>query len=140
MSVDDLTKTMMISAAGMRAQSVRMRVIAENLANSETVGLSPGQEPYRRKVVTFATVLDKETGADEVKVKSVTEDKSPFGSRLDPGHPAADANGYVKTPNVNALVEVSDMRQAQRTYEANLNVIDSARSMLMRTIDLLRSS
>ncbi|PWR18572.1 flagellar basal body rod protein FlgC [Zavarzinia aquatilis] len=139
MSVDDLTRTMMISAAGMRAQSVRMRVIAENMANAETVGMKPGDEPYRRKVVTFASELDKATGAAEVKVKAVTEDQSPFGSRFDPGHPAADGDGYVKTPNVNTLVEVSDMRQAQRTYEANLNVIDSARGMLMRTIDLLRS-
>lgn len=139
MAVDDLTRTMMISAAGMRAQSVRMRVIAENLANAETVGMKPGDEPYRRKVVNFASELDRVTGAEEVKVKDVTEDQTPFGSRFDPGHPAADPNGYVKTPNVNTLVEVSDMRQAQRTYEANLNVIDSARSMLMRTIDLLRS-
>ena len=139
MAVDDLTRTMMISAAGMRAQSVRMRVIAENMANAETVGMKPGDEPYRRKVVTFASELDKATGAEEVKVKSVSEDQSPFGSRFDPGHPAADGDGYVKTPNVNTLVEVSDMRQAQRTYEANLNVIDSARGMLMRTIDLLRS-
>lgn len=139
MAVDDLTRTMMISAAGMRAQSVRMRVIAENLANAETVGMKPGDEPYRRKVVNFASELDRVTGAEEVKVKDVTEDQTPFGSRFDPGHPAADPNGYVKTPNVNTLVEVSDMRQAQRTYEANLNVIDSARGMLMRTIDLLRS-
>lgn len=139
MAVDDLTRTMMISAAGMRAQSVRMRVIAENLANAETVGMKPGDEPYRRKVVNFASELDRVTGAEEVKVKEVTQDQTPFGSRFDPGHPAADPDGYVKTPNVNTLVEVSDMRQAQRTYEANLNVIDSARSMLMRTIDLLRS-
>lgn len=139
MAVDDLTRTMMISAAGMRAQSVRMRVIAENLANAETVGMKPGDDPYRRKVVNFASELDRVTGAEEVKVKEVTQDQTPFGSRFDPGHPAADPNGYVKTPNVNTLVEVSDMRQAQRTYEANLNVIDSARSMLMRTIDLLRS-
>eukprot|EP01012_Entosiphon_sulcatum_P049994 TRINITY_DN68742_c0_g1_i1.p4 TRINITY_DN68742_c0_g1~~TRINITY_DN68742_c0_g1_i1.p4 ORF type:complete len:140 (+),score=29.94 TRINITY_DN68742_c0_g1_i1:470-889(+) len=139
MAVDDLTRTMMISAAGMRAQSVRMRVIAENLANAETVGMKPGDDPYRRKVVNFASELDRVTGAEEVKVKEVTQDQTPFGSRFDPGHPAADPDGYVKTPNVNTLVEVSDMRQAQRTYEANLNVIDSARSMLMRTIDLLRS-
>ncbi|MCW0181510.1 flagellar basal body rod protein FlgC [Zavarzinia sp.] len=139
MAVDDLTRTMMISAAGMRAQSVRMRVIAENLANAETVGMKPGDEPYRRKVVNFASELDRVTGAEEVKVKEVTQDQTPFGSRFDPGHPAADPDGYVKTPNVNTLVEVSDMRQAQRTYEANLNVIDSARGMLMRTIDLLRS-
>ncbi len=139
MAIDDLNKTLMISAAGMRAQSVRMRVIAENLANAETVGLKPGDQPYRRKVVTFAETLDQATGAETVKVKGVTEDQSAFGSRFDPGHPAADQSGYVQTPNVNTLVEVSDMRQAQRTYEANLNVVDSARTMLMRTIDLLRS-
>jgi len=138
MAIDDLNKTLMISAAGMRAQSVRMRVIAENLANAETVGLKPGDDPYRRKVVNFASELDRATGTDMVAVKGVTRDQSDFGTRYEPGHPAADANGYVRTPNVNMLVEVSDMRQAQRSYEANLNVVDSARSMLMRTIDLLR--
>ncbi|MDD3445383.1 MAG: flagellar basal body rod protein FlgC [Zavarzinia sp.] len=138
--MDDLNRTLLISASGLRAQSVRMRVIAENLANAETVGLKPGDDPYRRKVVSFANELDRATGADMVEVKKVGEDQSAFGNRYDPGHPAADANGYVRTPNVNMLVEVNDMRQAQRTYEANLNVIDSARSMMMRTIDLLRSS
>lgn len=138
MAIDDLNKTLLISAAGMRAQSVRMRVIAENLANADTVGLKPGDDPYRRKVVTFADELDRATGTDKVTVKGVTRDQSDFGMRYEPGHPAADPAGYVRTPNVNTLVEVSDMRQAQRSYEANLNVVDSARSMLMRTIDLLR--
>ncbi|MCF4166566.1 flagellar basal body rod protein FlgC [Zavarzinia compransoris] len=137
--MDDLNRTLLISASGMRAQSVRMRVIAENLANADTVGLKPGDEPYRRKVVTFANELDRATGAETVDVKEIGKDPTAFGRRYDPGHPAADAGGYVQTPNVNMLVEVSDMRQAQRTYEANLNVIDSARTMLMRTIDLLRS-
>lgn len=139
MAIDDLGKTLLISASGMRAQSVRMRVIAENLANADTVGLKPGDDPYRRKVVSFADELDRATGAEVVKVKSVGKDQSAFGMRFEPGHPAADPAGYVRTPNVNMLVEVNDMRQAQRTYEANLNVVDSARSMMMRTIDLLRS-
>lgn len=139
MAIDDLGKTLLISASGMRAQSVRMRVIAENLANADTVGLKPGDDPYRRKVVSFADELDRATGTEVVKVKSVGKDQSEFGLRFEPGHPAADPAGYVRTPNVNMLVEVNDMRQAQRTYEANLNVVDSARSMMMRTIDLLRS-
>jgi len=134
----ELSKAMMISAAGMKAQSVRMRVIAENLANASSSATAPGVDPYRRKVVTFANVLDSELGITRVKVKKVTFDKSDFGLRFEPGHPAADKNGYIKTPNVNGLVEATDMKQSQRSYEANLNAIEVSKNMMMRTLDLLR--
>lgn len=134
----DLSKAMMISAAGMKSQGTRMRVISENLANANSVAPAPGVDPYRRKVVTFANELDKELGVTRVKVKNVTFDKSDFGLRYDPGHPAADENGYIKTPNVNGLIEAMDMKQSQRSYEANLNSIEVSKSMIMRTIDLLR--
>lgn len=136
--MDDLTKSLMISAAGMRAQSTRMRVIAENLANAETVGLKPGDEPYRRKTVSFANHLDRATGTELVAAGPVGRDPSAFGLRYEPGHPAADAGGYVRTPNVEPLLEVTDMRQAQRSYEANLSAIEAARTMLMRAVDLLK--
>jgi len=134
----ELSKAMMISAAGMKAQSVRMRVIAENLANASSSATAPGVDPYRRKVVTFVNALDTELGITRVKVKKVTFDKSDFGLRFEPGHPAADKNGYIKTPNVNGLVEATDMKQSQRSYEANLNAIEVSKNMMMRTLDLLR--
>ncbi|PHZ83363.1 flagellar basal body rod protein FlgC [Paremcibacter congregatus] len=134
----DLTKAMMISAAGMKAQGTRMRVISENLANASSVASAPGVDPYRRKVVTFSNTLDREMGVTRVNVKGVTYDQSDFGMRYEPGHPGADENGYVKTPNVNGLVEAMDMKQSQRSYEANLNSIEVSKKMVMRTIDLLR--
>lgn len=134
----DLAKAMMISAAGMKVQSVRMRVISENLANSSSVASAPGDDPYRRKTVTFINVMDKEMGITRVKVNKVTFDESDFGLRYDPGHPAADENGYIRTPNVNGLIEAMDMKQSQRSYEANLNSIEVSKSMMMRTLDLLR--
>ncbi|RMF10185.1 MAG: flagellar basal body rod protein FlgC [Alphaproteobacteria bacterium] len=134
----DLTKSMMISAAGMKAQSVRMRIIAENMANADSLASSPTDEPYRRKVVSFGTQLNRELGIEEVTIDKVQYDKSEFGKRYQPGHPGADAEGYVRTPNVNTLLEVMDMKQAQRSYEANLNAVDSAKTLMMRTIDLLR--
>lgn len=134
----DLTNTMMISASGLKAQSQRMRVIAENMANSNSTGDAPGQDPYRRQIPTFANVLDREIGARMVEVRRVVHDRSDFGLRYDPNHPAADDKGYVKTPNVNGLIESMDMRQAQRSYEANLNVLDASRSMAARTLELLK--
>jgi flagellar basal-body rod protein FlgC len=134
----DLNKSLMVSAAGMKAQSVRMRVITENLANADTTPSTPGAQPYRRKSVTFKNFLDQALGADTVKVGHVAYDQSPFGKVYRPGDPAADKEGYVQTPNVNTLLEVMDMHQAQRTYEANLKANDVAKSMIMRTLDLLR--
>lgn len=134
----DLAKSMMISAAGLKAQSVRMRIIAENMANADSLANSPTDEPYRRKVVSFGTHLNRQMNIEEVTIDKVQYDKSEFGKRYQPGHPGADADGYVRTPNVNTLLEVMDMKQAQRSYEANLNAVDSARTLMMRTIDLLR--
>ncbi len=134
----DLSKAMMISAAGMKAQSMRMRVISENLANASSVAMGPDSDPYRRKVVTFGNVVDNELGLTRVKVKKVTFDQSDFGLRFEPGHPAADENGYIKTPNVNGLIEAMDMKQSQRSYDANLNSIEVSKKMMMRTLDLLR--
>ena len=134
----DLSKSLMISAAGMKAQSVRIRVISENLANADSLASSPTDTPYRRKVVSFSNELDRKLGMHEVKIDGVTFDRSEFGKRYQPGHPGADADGYVRTPNVEPLLEVMDMRQAQRSYDANLNAADTAKNMIMRTIDLLR--
>ncbi len=134
----DLTHSMHISAAGMRAQGERLRVISENIANAGSTALTPDQEPYRRKMVTFGTELNRELGAELVSVRDITRDQSEFGLRYQPGHPAADDSGYVKTANVNTLVEMTDMREAERSYEANLKVLQAARSMLQRTIGLLR--
>jgi flagellar basal-body rod protein FlgC len=134
----DLVKTLRISAAGMQAQGTRMRTISENLANADSLPTEPGASPYRRKMVTFKNVLDKQVGAEMVKADKVIADKSDFQKKYDPSHPAADAEGYVQTPNVNSLIEVMDLRQAQRSYEANLSVIETSKTMLLRTIDLLR--
>jgi flagellar basal-body rod protein FlgC len=134
----DLMESLMISAAGMRAQGQRLRVVAENLANADSVAEVPGGDPYRRKTISFKNQLDRELGMETVQVSKVGEDPSDFRMKYDPGNPAADAKGYVKLPNVNSLIEMSDMREAQRSYEANLRAIEVARSMLQRTIDLIR--
>ena len=126
------------SASGLRAQSLRMRVIAENLANSDSVARTAGGDPYRRKVATFRAHVDRASGATQVAVRSIVGDRSAFGRVYEPGNPAADANGYVLRPNVNGLIEAADMKAAQRSYEANLNAIEAARGMAARTVDLLR--
>ena len=136
--MDDLLKTMRISSAGMRAQGTRLRVISENVANAGSLPQSPGEMTYRRKIITFKNTLDRSIGLDTVKADKVVEDRSEFKKRYDPNHPAADQDGYVQTPNVNTLIEMMDMREAQRSYEANLNVIKSSKSMLSSTIDILR--
>jgi flagellar basal-body rod protein FlgC len=134
----DLMESLMISAAGMRAQGQRLRVVAENLANADSVAEVPGGDPYRRKTISFKNQLDRELGMETVQVQKVGEDPSDFRMKYDPGNPAADGKGYVKLPNVNSLIEMSDMREAQRSYEANLKAIEVARNMLQRTIDLIR--
>lgn len=136
--MDDILSTMRISGAGMKVQSSRLRVISQNIANADSLPQQPGQEPYRRKTVTFDNELDRAIGLDTVRVDRIKEDRSDFGKRYDPTHPAADEKGYVQTPNVNILVETMDMREAQRSYEANLNVIKASKSMLMQTIEVLR--
>ena len=134
----ELIKSMFISASGMRVQGERSRVIAENVANANSLPSNPGQEPYRRKVLVFKNVLDRELGADVVEVHKRTFDRSDFGKRYDPGHPGANPDGYVLLPNVNGLIEAIDMKEAQRTYEANLNMIETARTMINRTLELIR--
>jgi len=127
-----------ISASGLRAQSLRMRVIAENLANANSVSETPGGDPYRRKVPIFRATVDRINGGSTVEVTAISPDRSELPRIYQPGNPAADAEGYVKQPNVNTLVESADMKAAQRSYEANLNAIEAARSLTMRTIDLLK--
>ena len=134
----DTMKSMLIAASGMRAQAERMRVIAENLANASSTATTPGEDPYRRQVPVFKAELDRATGADVVRVANVVHDNSEFREQYMPGHPAADERGYVKMPNVNSLIEMMDMREAQRAYEANLSVIDNTRTMMVRTVDLLK--
>ena len=134
----DLMESLMISAAGMKVQGDRLRVVAENLANADSVAEVPGGDPYRRKTITFKNALDKQLGLDTVQVSKVGVDQSDFRMKYDPGNPAADTKGYVKLPNVNSLIEMTDMREAQRSYEANLRAIEVARGMLQRTIDLIR--
>jgi flagellar basal-body rod protein FlgC len=134
----EMSKALTISAFGMEAQTTRLQVIAENLANQNTTGTTPGAAAYRRKTVTFANEMDRTAGTNVVKVKEIGVDKSDLPLRYDPGHPAADANGYVRTPNVNSFVEVMDMREAQRSYNANLAVMQVTRGMLSSTIAMLK--
>ena len=122
----------------MRAQGDRLRVIAQNIANADSTGLTPGSAPYRRKTITFKNVLDREMGIEKVTVANYGVDSSPFKKKFEPGHPAADAQGYVLFPNVDTPVEVVDMQEAQRAYEANVNVIDVTRSMISQTLGLLK--
>jgi flagellar basal-body rod protein FlgC len=134
----DLDRALRISAAGMAAQSTRLRVVAENLSNRDSTGESPGADPYRRRTVTFANRLDRAMGVEAVSVSRIGTAPGDFPTRFEPGHPAADARGYVKTPNVDSLVEVMDMREAQRSYSANLSVLETTRGMLTRAIEALR--
>jgi flagellar basal-body rod protein FlgC len=136
--MSDILNTMRISAAGMKTQGFRLRVIAENIANANSLPTSPGDEPSRRKTVTFKTTLDRETGMETVGIGKVRRDPSSFPMRYEPSHPAADKDGYVQAPNVNSLIESADMREAQRSYEANLNVIRASKAMVQATIEVLR--
>lgn len=134
----DFSDVFKVATAGMRVQGERLRIIAENIANADSTGLSPGAELYRRRQIIFKEVLDNTSGLSTVKVASVTGDTTPFTKEFNPKHPAADADGYVLKPNVKPLVESIDMREAQRSYEANLSVIDTVKSMLARALDILR--
>lgn len=135
---DDFNTVMAISASGLSAQTSRMRVIAENLANANTTPTTPTQSPYQRQIITFRNVFDRVQGAHKVAVGNIVHDKSPFGRRYEPTNPSADKNGYVQIPNVQTLVETMDLRESQRSYEANLSVIEASRTMMARTIDLLK--
>jgi flagellar basal-body rod protein FlgC len=134
----DLMRALNVSASGMKAQGTRLRVISENIANQDSVGTTKGADPYRRKTIAFRNILDKTTGATLVHVNKIGLDDSAFKLAYEPYHPLADDDGYIKRPNVNGLIEMMDMREAQRTYEANLTVIESSKKMIQRTIDLLR--
>jgi len=134
----DFNASLTVAASGLRAQNARMTVIAENLANADSAGKTPTDTPYRRRMPTFQAVYDSELGATKVAVGSVTYDMSAFQSRYEPGHPAADAKGYVKYPNVDPTIESMDMREAQRSYEANLNVITATRQMEGQTLNILK--
>ena len=136
----DFMKALAIAASGLHAQIGRMEVISENIANADSTAQTPGGDPYRRKVVTFTSELDRSIGAHVVKLGRVESDGTDFLVRHEPGNPAADAQGNVKYPNVNPLVEMTDMRDAQRSYEANLNIIHATRTMIQRTLDILRNS
>ncbi|MXV36035.1 MULTISPECIES: flagellar basal body rod protein FlgC [unclassified Saccharibacter] len=134
----DFSDTIGVSAAGMRVQSDRLRVAAENLANAETTGSSPGADPYRRKTITFRDELDRASGASSVRVREIGRDQSDFQLKYDPSHPAANEKGYVKMPNVDPLMEIMDSHDAQHSYEANLNTMQITRSMLTRTVNLMK--
>ena len=135
----ELMKSLAIAASGLRSQSGRMRVIAENIANADSGPERAGADPYRRKVPSFQRHFDRELDAQTVALGRVQRDPSAFRVKHEPGNPAADASGNVQMPNVNSLVEMVDMREAQRSYEANLNLISSTRRMIQRTIDILKS-
>lgn len=137
--IDSLTASLRVAASGLEAQSMRMRVVSENLANAESAGRTPGADPYRRKDVLFSAEMDRLSGATMVEIAGTRNDPSAFRFEFRPGHPAADAKGYVKLPNVNLIIELADMKQANRSYEANLQVVKQGREMLQMTIDLLRS-
>jgi flagellar basal-body rod protein FlgC len=137
--IDPLSAASKIAGAGLEAQSVRLRVVSENLANANSTGETPGSDPYRRKTVTFETEFNRLLGASGVNVKGFGVDSSPFQIEHDPGNPAADADGNVKLPNVNVLIEMADMREANRSYEANLQMVKQARSMTAMMLDLLRN-
>jgi flagellar basal-body rod protein FlgC len=135
----DFIKSLAIAASGLRAQAGRMRIISENIANADSTPSSPGSDPYRRRVSTFRAEFDRAVGAQMVELGKVQTDQSDFRLKYEPGHPSADKDGNVKYPNVNTLVEMADMREAQRSYEANINVVTATRRMLQRTIDILKT-
>jgi len=137
--MDELYQTLTTSAYGMRAQGERTRMISENIANAKTAANTPNEDPYARKVITFKNELDRNYGQKLVKVEDITQDRrGEFPLKYMPDHPGANEAGYVRMPNVNMLIEVNDMREAQRSYEANLGMIEQTRGMMLRTIDLLR--
>jgi flagellar basal-body rod protein FlgC len=135
----DFLKSMSIAASGLRAQAGRMRVLSENIANADSTAQTAGGNPYRRKVPTFSSALDRTLDARVVTLGRIKPDNSDFRLKYEPGHPAADARGMVKYPNVNSMVEMADMREAQRSYEANLNIVGATRRMIQRTLDILKA-
>jgi len=137
--MDYLDSAIKVAASGLDAENARLRIVSENIANAQSTSNIPGGDPYQRKMISFSSELDRASGTTQVKVDSVLRDNSSFQLEYDPGHPAADASGFVKLPNVNLLVEMADMRDANRSYEANLQVLKQARDLISMTIDLMRS-
>lgn len=137
--MDPLSAAMKIAGSGLEAQSTRLRIVSENIANARSTGDTPGAEPYRRKTITFGQQMDRTSGVETVNVKKVGEDETDFSTEFDPSNPAADEKGVVKLPNVNILVEMADMREANRSYDANLQTIKQTRDLISSTIDLLKS-
>jgi len=137
--IDPLEASLKIAGSGLEAQSARLRIVAENLANAQSTGSTPGANPYARKTITFASELDRATGVELVRIAGVGVDRSPFKIEQDPGNPAADSKGFVKLPNVNMIMEMADMREANRSYEANLQIVKQTRDLSSMTIDLLRN-
>ncbi|PZO81791.1 MAG: flagellar basal body rod protein FlgC [Mesorhizobium amorphae] len=137
--MDALSASLKVASSGLAAQSDRLRIVSENLANAQSTGSTPGADPYQRKTVSFAAALDRESGGSLVEVAKLGRDLKAFPTEYMPGHEAADAEGYVKLPNVNMLVEMADLREANRSYEANLQVYKQARDLISMTIDLMRS-
>jgi flagellar basal-body rod protein FlgC len=138
MTIDPLLSIMRTASSGLQSQSTRLKIVSENLANADSTGVTPGADPYRRKMVTFQQSLDEASGASLVTVDRIIRDKEPFQKEYQPGHPAADSSGYVKLPNVNMMLEMADMREASRSYEANLQMIKQAREMTSMMVDLLK--
>ncbi len=138
--IDPLQASLSLAGSGLSTQSTRLRIISENIANAQSTGATPGADPYRRKTVTFDSALDRASGVDLVQVKDIGADETPFAVQYDPGNPAADAGGMVKLPNVNMIAEMSDMREANRSYEANLQVFKQSRDLINMTIDLLKGT
>jgi flagellar basal-body rod protein FlgC len=135
----DFLKSIAVATSGLRAQAGRMRVISENIANADSTAARPGDNPFRRKIATFRSALDRSLDEQVVALGPVRTDPTDFIIKHQPGHPAADASGNVKYPNINPLVEMTDMREAQRSYEANINVIGATRRMIQRTLDILKA-
>ncbi|HCM84021.1 MAG TPA: flagellar basal body rod protein FlgC [Alphaproteobacteria bacterium] len=135
----ELSASMSIAASGMSAQAQRIKVIAQNIANADSTAVQPGEDPYRRQMVSFKNVFDREMGANVLKVGGIVQDKSEFRTRFDPSHPAADASGYIKLPNVSTVLETADLREAQRSYEASLAAMDLVKAMVAQTINSIRA-
>ncbi len=135
----DLVKSLKISASGMDVQSIRLRILSENIANADSLPAEPGANPYRRKVVSFQNTLDRSLGVETVRIRKIGEAKGEFQRRYDPTHPSSDKDGYVMAPNVNALIEMMDFREAQQSYQANLSVLEVSKRMIVNTIDILRN-
>lgn len=136
--MDPLKSILQISASGMLAQGERLKVVSENVANASSTAMAPGEDPYRRKTITFEEMLDRDTGVSTVAVSSIDRDNSEFALRYEPSHPAADEKGFIKVSNVSPVMEMANMREAARSYEANMNMFEAARRMRSQIIDLLK--